>query len=60
MNRVYNMLTDILFDSHDIKRSLPKEALNLPKDNDGTIFTIGDCLNNIIETLEELQDITND
>jgi len=60
MNKEYNMLSDILCDSYDIKKTLPKEALNLPKDNDGTSFTIGDCLDNIIETLEEMTGDTNE
>ena len=59
MNK-YNDMLDILCDSYDIKRSLPKEVLSLPKDNDGTSFTIGDCLDNIIETLEEMTGDTNE
>ena len=59
MNK-YNDMLDILCDSYDIKRTLPKEILSAPKDNDGTIFTVGDCIDNIIETLEEMTGDTNE
>ena len=47
-------ISDCLFDAIDIRNVLKKSILNLPKDSDGTDTTIGDCLDNIIETLEAL------
>jgi len=48
-------LNDILCDLYDIKNqaNLHKFGL-LPKDNEGTETTISDCVENIIEHLEEL------
>lgn len=49
-------ISDLLCDANDIRSALRFAKGNLlarPKDNDGTEITIGDCLNNIIETLEE-------
>ena len=61
MNTQYNMnteeLSDILCDAHDIRNALRfanGNLLNQPKDDEETDTTIGDCLNNIIETLENL------
>ena len=51
----HNEISDILCDAHDIRNTLRFAAgdlLNQPKDNEGTDATIGDCLDNIIETLE--------
>jgi hypothetical protein len=47
---------DLLCDAYDIRNALrfaQGNLLNKPKDNEGTEITIGDCLDNIIETLEE-------
>ena len=49
-------ISDCLFDAIDIRNVLKKSILNLPKDSDGTDTTIGDCLDNIIETFEELEE----
>jgi hypothetical protein len=49
-------ISDLLCDANDIRNALRfagGNLLNRPKDNDGTEITIGDCLDNIIETLEE-------
>lgn len=51
-------ISDLLCDARDVRESLRVtfwggNLLNLPKDNDGTETTIGDCLDNIIEALEE-------
>jgi hypothetical protein len=51
-------ISDLLCDAQDIRNALrfaQGNLLNKPKDNDGTDTTIGDCLNNIIETLEEIE-----
>ncbi len=47
-------LTDCLFDAIDTRKSLSNAVLNQPKDRDGTETTVGDCLDNIIETLKEI------
>ena len=52
------IISDLLCDAQDIRNALrfaQGNLLNKPKDNDGTDTTIGDCLNNIIETLEEIE-----
>ena len=53
-------ISDALFDAYDIKNTLTHhQLLHLLKDSDGTEFTIGDCLDNIIHILEE-RTICND
>ena len=54
-------VSDLLCDAHDIRNALrfaEGNLLNKPKDNEGTETTIGDCLDNIIDTLEGIA-ITN-
>ncbi len=51
-------ISDLLCDAQDVRNALRFAQGNLlhePKDNDGTDITIGDCLDNIIETLEEIR-----
>ncbi len=49
-------LSDILCDLQDIKNQARLFKFGkMPKDNEGTIFTINDCLDNCIEILEGLQ-----
>jgi hypothetical protein len=48
-------ISDALFDMYDIRRTLSKTIKNKPKDNDGSIFTVGDCIDNVIEFLEQLK-----
>jgi hypothetical protein len=50
-----NKLDSALCDMYDIKRSLSKKIMQLPKDNDGTEITISDCINDVIDFLEELE-----
>jgi len=51
----WNDIADALFDAYDIKNALTyHQLLHLLKDNDGTEFTIGDCIDNIIHVLEGL------
>ena len=50
-----NKLDSALCDMYDIKRALSKETMQLPKDNDGTEITISDCIDDIIDFLEELE-----
>tara|TARA_R100001198_G_C5151215_1_gene160595 strand:+ start:203 stop:397 length:195 start_codon:yes stop_codon:yes gene_type:complete len=46
-------IPDILCDIYDIRTCIPKEVLDLPKKNDKTTRTIGNCFGEIIETLEQ-------
>ena len=48
-------INDALFDMYDIRRTLSKTIKNKPKNNDGSIFTVGDCIDNVIEFLEQLR-----
>lgn len=50
-----NDLASALFDAYDIRNTLSNRIKNKPKDNEGTQFTIGDCLDSIIEFLEALE-----
>ena len=50
-----NKLDSALCDMYDIKRALSKETMRLPKDNDGTEITISDCIDDVIDFLEELE-----
>ena len=48
---------DILCDMYDIQRQVKQTKLyNQSKDNDGSMFTVGDCIDNVIEQLEEEND----
>lgn len=46
-------LSGLLLDLYDIRSALPAEVLAMPKDNEGTEFTIQDLLDDAIETLEQ-------
>ncbi len=47
-------IKDMLCDMYDIQRQVKQtKILNNPKDNDGTSYTIGDCIENVIDQLEE-------
>ena len=47
-------IKDMLCDMYDIQRKVKQaKLLDTPKDNDGTIFTIKDCFDNVIGQLEE-------
>ena len=47
-----NDLSNLLCDLTDIRNILPDEVKAMPKDNEGTEFTIGDLLDDAIDTLE--------
>ena len=47
-----NNLTSALCDMYDLKNVLSDKIKSLPKDNDGTEITIGDCLEDVIDFLE--------
>jgi hypothetical protein len=47
-------IKDMLCDMYDIQRQVKQaKLLDKPKDNDGTIFTIKDCFDNVIGQLEQ-------
>jgi hypothetical protein len=48
-----NDLTSALCDLYDIRRTLTPRVKAGPKDNEGTDTTIGECLDAVIEMLEE-------
>lgn len=50
-----NSISSALLDAYDIRNTLSDKIKNRPKDNDGTDTTIGDCLDDIISTLESLE-----
>jgi len=50
-----DMISSALFDMYDIRNVLSTKIKNKPKDNDGTIFTVGDCIDSVIEFLEDLE-----
>ena len=50
-------LSDLLCDLYDVKKQAKLHKFgSLPKDNEGTETTIDDCLDNIIEQLEEFDE----
>lgn len=50
-----DMISSALFDMYDIRNVLSTKIKNKPKDNDGTIFTVGDCIDSVIDFLEDLE-----
>ena len=55
---IYNKeeLDNALLDMYDIRTQAKQANFNSkPKDNDGTIFTLGDCIDNVINFLENLE-----
>jgi hypothetical protein len=55
MNIDQNALSSALCDMYDIRDALPQKTKNKPKDNEGTDFTIGDCIDDVILFLESLE-----
>lgn len=54
-------ISDLLCDLYDIKKMAVYYGFDQKlKDNDGTETTIGDCLDNVIEHLEEMEDLDYD
>ena len=47
-------IQDMLLDMYDIKNKLKQlKVINKPKDIEGSVFTLGDCCDNIINQLED-------
>ena len=51
-----NKLTSAICDMEDIKRNIPKKIKSLPKDNEGTEYTIGECIDDVLEYLKEIEE----
>ena len=47
-----NVLQSLICDAYDLKRAIPANIQRQPKDNEGTEFTIGEVLDDLIEVLE--------
>jgi hypothetical protein len=50
-----NELSSALCDMYDIRRALPEKIQRMPKDNEGSDYTIGECVEDVILFLENLQ-----
>ena len=48
-------LASAICDMWDIKRSVPKDIQKLPKDNEGTEYTIGECIDDVLDYLQSLE-----
>lgn len=51
-----NNLQSALCDLYDVREALSKRIKNRPKDSEGSEITIGDCLDDVIEFLESLEE----
>ena len=56
---ITNDISSALCDMYDIRSALSDKIKNKPKDADGTDTTIGDCLDSVIEFLEDLERAKN-
>lgn len=50
-----NELSSALCDMYDIRHMLPTKIKALPKDNEGSDTTIQDCIDSVIDFLEQLE-----
>lgn len=51
-----NSLSSVICDAYDVKNTIASLGLNNQlKDNDGTTFTLEDCMREILLFLEELE-----
>ena len=52
-------ISDMLCDMYDIQRQVKQAKLyDIPKDNDGSSFTVGDCIENVIDQLTQKYNTT--
>lgn len=51
-----NKVSDAVLNMYDIRDALSARIKNKPKDNDGTDYTIGDCIDDVIMFLESLEE----
>ena len=50
-----NAVSSALCDMYDIRNALSAKVKKMPKDNEGTEYTIGECIDDVIEFLEALE-----
>jgi hypothetical protein len=50
-----NDVSSALCDMYDIRNALSAKVKKMPKDNEGTEITIGDCIDDVILFLEQLE-----
>jgi hypothetical protein len=55
--QLLNETQSALCDMYDIRRAIPEGVKKLPKDNEGTDYTVGECIDDVILFLEELETI---
>ena len=53
-------IADALFDMYDIRRQARVNGFDLLPKDDGSIFVIGDCISNVIDILETLEENNNE
>jgi hypothetical protein len=52
-------ISDMLCDMYDIQRQVKQAKLyDIPKDNDGSSYTVGDCIENVIDQLTQKYNTT--
>lgn len=52
-----NETQSALCDMYDVRNAIPDKIKKLPKDNDGSEITVGQCIDDVILFLEELETI---
>ena len=52
-----NETQSALCDMYDVRNAVPDKIKKLPKDNDGSEITVGQCIDDVILFLEELETI---
>tara|TARA_R100000963_G_scaffold9453_1_gene6271 strand:+ start:1271 stop:1477 length:207 start_codon:yes stop_codon:yes gene_type:complete len=51
-----NDITSAICDMEDIKATIKKKGLqDIPKDNDGTEITLGDCIDDVLDYLLNIE-----
>lgn len=50
-----HVLQSLICDAYDLKRAIPANIQRRPKDNEGSEFTIGELLDDLIETLQSYE-----
>jgi hypothetical protein len=55
MNISLNEVSSALCDMYDIRNALSDKVKKMPKDNEGTDYTVGECIDDVIGFLEQLE-----
>jgi hypothetical protein len=50
-----HVLQSLICDAYDLKRAIPANIQRRPKDNEGSEFTIGELLADLIDVLESYE-----